>query len=1043
MENKKVGIVILNFNCSKYLKYSLEALLKSKTNVDFEVGIVDNGSEKREALSAKKAFENFLESGGRGFFVQSEKNLGFSGGNNVAVKRFMEDPSITHICMLNSDVLVTDYWLEYLTEDGYDVTGSVTNATGNEQTIAIDYDVQLNQNAFEEVNQFSHYRHRTFAGAVAESDILYFFNTIFNRRVIEKIGLLDERFYPGSFEDADYCYRIKQAGFKQMIIRSCYVHHFGSGSFSKLDMPDRVNISNVNRKRFEEKWNTHWEGDSWKLLQSCREDINYFQDKIMDTRTRALLDKTIEGMETLIKNWQSGIEYYQSEQYTQNIIMQHIATQQLLEQENSDAPAHSMAPVVNLSTSFTYPSSLHGKQLLYLITKKVQLKLYQYIWKSKYEKEKSRVFRFRDQQYPTLPLGLMPGREMVKRCWKLLAQKLGLKRRSPDVSVLLQNDDLGSILKQSDSKDLRMISEIMDVLLNTYQKAAIHAPIFTKENERDGYIQRIKRVDEDIFDGFVRVYFYEDGLRKEEIHAEKIDEAHYFITYNSHDAEQRKLVFKLTEMCGLMYVHSVNRFMTDSVNAEMCTLFENQKIKTIWDVHGSVPEEYLMYGSEVGKQIADEVESFIYHRANVIVVVNHAMKRHLMRKHGESNAEFVVMPIFNVDLTKRYFSEEVKPEGEEKHITVVYAGGTQKWQNIELMQSIMENASEDYVFKIFVPDPKEFNTTWTFRKPKNVIVDSKAPEELGAEYEKCDYGFVLRDENVVNYVACPTKMIEYIQYGIVPIMKTSEIGDFVELGMQYVDYQDLLNGETLDEEARLSMAQHNFEILKALQEMYIEGVGALKTCVTRKKNKKNVGLIVTTFDKGGLEQVVLNLYFGYKENGYRTFLLCQKDMLGPMAERILPEDMFIFNDSEQELLGFIDREEIGIVHYHYSTFGMDKMHAHCVKSIYTMHNVYVWKDQKEICEYAQILQNADKVIAVSDFVNRYFRKRVGLDCPEIATIYNGIDFDELDGRELPAELSRASLGLRNRRCSLCVYCIVLPDQGTNWDDWGNGETAEN
>jgi len=94
----------------------------------------------------------------------------------VVIKRFLEDPQITHFCLLNSDVLVTDNWLEYLTDDDYDVTGPVTNATGNEQTVAVDYEVQLDEDAFAVVNKFSHYRHETYRDLVFETDILYFFN---------------------------------------------------------------------------------------------------------------------------------------------------------------------------------------------------------------------------------------------------------------------------------------------------------------------------------------------------------------------------------------------------------------------------------------------------------------------------------------------------------------------------------------------------------------------------------------------------------------------------------------------------------------------------------------------------------------------------------------------------------------------------------------------------------------------------------------------------------------------------------------------------
>ena len=825
MSNRKVGIVILNFNGHEFLKYALDALLKAKTKVAFEVGVIDNGSQQKDAEVAEKHFEKFQKDGGKGFFIRSEKNLGFSGGNNVVIKKFLEDPEITHICMLNSDVLVTDNWLEYLTDDDYDVTGPVTNATGNEQTVAVDYEVQLNADAYETVNKFSYYRHEVFENLVFETDILYFFNTVFSRRVIDKIGLLDERFYPGSFEDIDYCLRIKQAGFKQMVIRGCFVHHFGSGSFSKLDMPDRVNISNVNRKRFEEKWNMKWEGDSWKLLQSCREDLSRFATAAVDERSNALIAKTIMAAETLIKNWEAGINWYQSEQYAQSIVDQYLQLNPAQAGASGEA-----APVKTLRAGFTHVQSMRGRHLIKILLRKVQLKLYKLFRSPKQETLKNKVFIYPEYQLPTLPLELISGKEIIKKLVKIVLIKLGLKKEYA-VNISLENGDITEEEKLDLKKQYPITAEILERLASTDKKVAIHAPIFTPENERDGMIQRIKRVDEEIFDGYLRVYILEDGKKNDRLGEEKVDDEHYFITYNSHDPEQRKVIFALCEQCGLMYVHSINRFMTDSVNVEMCQLLGDPKVKTVWDVHGSVPEEYQMYGSETGKQIGDELESFFYQNADVIVVVNRAMQRHLERKHGDTAAKFVVLPIFNIDVTKQYASSELEEHTRDRAV-IVYAGGTQKWQNVELMQSIMVKTAEAYDYKIFVPDPKAFNESWS--KPEGVLVDSRSPEALSQEYMACDYGFVLRDLDVVNQVACPTKIIEYIQYGIVPIMKSAEIGDFLELGMEFVDYRLCMDGKLPREEVRREMAQKNYAILHKLQDAYITGIGDLRDEIAAK-----------------------------------------------------------------------------------------------------------------------------------------------------------------------------------------------------------------
>lgn len=835
---KKVGIIILNFNSSKYLKYCLQSLLKAKTDVAFEVGLIDNGSDTRDANKAQNHFLEYLHNGGSGFFIRSEKNLGFSGGNNVVIKRFLENPEITNLCTLNSDVLVTDRWLELMTHDDYDVCGPVTNATGNEQTVAVDYEVQLDAHAFQTVNAFSKFRYETYHNTVFESDFLYFFNTVFTRRVIEKVGFLDERFFPGSFEDIDYCLRIKQAGFKQMIVRGCFVHHYGSGSFSKLDLPSRINISIVNQKRFEEKWNLHWERDNWRLLQSCREDLTAFSHSPLDKRNCGLLCKSISAAETLIRNWSQGIEYYQSEQYAEHILqerqllrVERAATVQLESQVREELPLSAV-----LENRYLPMNSLSGKQLLYLVYKKVRVRLCQYTSTRKFELSKTQTFQFPGQPKCTRPLEEMSGRRLLQRAGMLLLFRLYPKRATNSVvsaTTSAPNLSPEESLKAELSQKYPVMKELFSALDRCTSAVSIHAPMFTRENERDGYFVRIKCIDHEIFNHDLRLYFFEDGKGIDNIHAEKIDDSHYYLIYNSHDETQRRIVTLLTELSGTLYVHSINRFMTDSVSVEMFRLLCNDKIKKIWDVHGSVPEEYLMYGNEEAYHIANEVEQFFFHHMDVIVVVNNAMQRHLSEKYGSSSATFVVIPILSEGFAKHSIDTALHGNETRMKPTVVYAGGTQKWQNIPLMLSIIEKTADRYQYKLFVPNPMDFNSLWGANKPAGVIVETKAPDELATEYVSCDYGFVLRDPDVVNKVACPTKMLEYLQYRIVPVLKSPEIGDFQELGVQYLDYQKFLSDEPLQECTRKAMADHNYDLLQTFRQMYLDGAMKLRGIIQK------------------------------------------------------------------------------------------------------------------------------------------------------------------------------------------------------------------
>lgn len=65
--------------------------------------------------------------------------------------------------------------------------------------------------------------------------------------------MLDEIYFPGNFEDDDYCFRIINAEYKLLLCHDTFVHHYGSASFSTDSSYNE--ILQKNKRKFEEKWN--------------------------------------------------------------------------------------------------------------------------------------------------------------------------------------------------------------------------------------------------------------------------------------------------------------------------------------------------------------------------------------------------------------------------------------------------------------------------------------------------------------------------------------------------------------------------------------------------------------------------------------------------------------------------------------------------------------------------------------------------------------------------------------------------------------------
>src|SRR6478736_1988856 len=103
----KVGIVIVSYNASLAVRVTLASLKQAKNDVSYELLLIDNASEAKEYKEILAAFNKHTASAKLPWeVVRLKKNKGFSGGNNVGIEKFLSDPTITHICLLNSDVIV-------------------------------------------------------------------------------------------------------------------------------------------------------------------------------------------------------------------------------------------------------------------------------------------------------------------------------------------------------------------------------------------------------------------------------------------------------------------------------------------------------------------------------------------------------------------------------------------------------------------------------------------------------------------------------------------------------------------------------------------------------------------------------------------------------------------------------------------------------------------------------------------------------------------------------------------------------------------------
>ncbi|WP_234119713.1 glycosyltransferase [Clostridium hydrogenum] len=233
------SIIILTYNKLNYTKQCIESIRNNTAKSSYELIIVDNCSNDgtKEWLKSQKDI----------ITIFNDKNLGFPKGCNQGIKISNGES----ILLLNNDVVVTENWLSNLTTCLYSsheigAVSSVSNSCPYYQTIETDY------RSIEEMQSFATNYNISDSNKWEGRLKLIGFCMLIKREVIKKIGLLDEIFSPGNYEDDDYSIRIREAGYKLMLCNDTFIHHYGGTSFKENKGYSKL-LKN-NEAKFKEKW---------------------------------------------------------------------------------------------------------------------------------------------------------------------------------------------------------------------------------------------------------------------------------------------------------------------------------------------------------------------------------------------------------------------------------------------------------------------------------------------------------------------------------------------------------------------------------------------------------------------------------------------------------------------------------------------------------------------------------------------------------------------------------------------------------------------
>lgn len=234
----KVSIIVLVRNELDYIKKCFDSVYEY--SADYELIVVDNGAgaEVKEYLHSLKNFDLTI--------ITNKENQGFPYGCNQGVKVAKHE----YVCFLNSDTIVTPYWLDKLmlvfkNKKDCGVSGPSTSYCGGNQCIKSLMGIRHKMSQ-QDINTVAE---KLSEGQIILSDLMGFC-FVAKKKLFDIAGGFDyRRFKLGCTEEREWLWRAQKLGkIKTYWIKDAYVHHFGHVVFNELG----INVATYNKEKRQE-----------------------------------------------------------------------------------------------------------------------------------------------------------------------------------------------------------------------------------------------------------------------------------------------------------------------------------------------------------------------------------------------------------------------------------------------------------------------------------------------------------------------------------------------------------------------------------------------------------------------------------------------------------------------------------------------------------------------------------------------------------------------------------------------------------------------
>lgn len=228
-EFQTIGVVILNWNGADDTCRCLTSLKKSEYP-EFRTIVIDNGSRKGQVSKIKEEHDDFID-----LLIENGENMGYAAGNNIGIRRALEDFGCSHILILNNDTLVEEDTISQLVRGATEENAGIVGP----KIMSSDEQSKISSAGGKLYPKIGEHRMRGDGeideGQYNEPEAVDFVSggcVLVSRDVFEAIGLIPT-YYFLQWEDIDFCTQARKSGFKVLYWPKAVVYHEMNASFER------------------------------------------------------------------------------------------------------------------------------------------------------------------------------------------------------------------------------------------------------------------------------------------------------------------------------------------------------------------------------------------------------------------------------------------------------------------------------------------------------------------------------------------------------------------------------------------------------------------------------------------------------------------------------------------------------------------------------------------------------------------------------------------------------------------------------------------